>query len=67
MKTTLVRPATFTTTRSLGEDSAAPIGIAYLAACLQQSGHYFLNPKARKYLYRLRVIGENLDIVIMLG
>ena len=40
MKTTLVRPATFTTTRSLGEDSAAPIGIAYLAACLQQSGHY---------------------------
>ena len=39
MKINLVRPPTFTTTLSLGEDSAAPIGIAYLAACLLESGH----------------------------
>ena len=39
MKICLIRPPTFTTSNSLGEDSAAPIGIAYLAACLVEAGH----------------------------
>jgi len=39
MKINLIRPPTFTTTLFLGEGSAAPIGVAYLAACLLESGH----------------------------
>jgi radical SAM superfamily enzyme YgiQ (UPF0313 family) len=35
----LVRPATITTAEAVGEDAAPPLGIAYLAACLRQSGH----------------------------
>jgi len=39
MKVCFVRPPTLTTTESLGEDTAAPIGVAYLAACLRKVGH----------------------------
>lgn len=35
----LVRPATITTAEAVGEDAAPPLGIAYLAACLEQCGH----------------------------
>ena len=40
MKICLIRPSTLTTSSSLGEDSAAPIGIAYLAACLIDVGNH---------------------------
>src|SRR5205814_1562004 len=35
----LIRPATITTAEAVGEDAAPPLGIAYIAACLRQSGH----------------------------
>ena len=35
----LIRPATITTAEAVGEDAAPPLGIAYIAACLRQTGH----------------------------
>ena len=35
----LIRPASVTTLRGMGDDAVAPLGIAYLAAALERDGH----------------------------